>query len=349
MSTIFEIATNVSTPLMVAGFLSAAFFLILRRIVGKDIFPRLTRALSVELLRLIVDRLFILSLIALVLGFLGFALTLVYSNPQPEEQNVKVLKTTVSQTSDVANANFASRDISVSVPEFSTSKYGHYDVWPALDYRLKNVGGEVGLVTAVTLEVIEAVPDLSPDLYFQLLQTADKNLALRIVNLGWGAARGVDLEYLSGSIRDVLRNEEASLRWEGTIEDYVVLQIPKTLIKAASERQFLLDEIGGRVQYQDVHGNRYDTEVKYNSWTADRILRVKPDGFYIIMSLSLSLEAGEFHRPLLPSAVYDVLLEPKETPSRMEVPVSQPLNPGEPDRFQILVGSTQATESARLV
>lgn len=75
MSNILEIATNVSTPLMVAGFLAGAFFLILRQILQKDLFPALTRQLSVDIIRLIIERLFTLALVALVLGFAGFALT----------------------------------------------------------------------------------------------------------------------------------------------------------------------------------------------------------------------------------------------------------------------------------
>ena len=75
MSRILEIATNVSTPLMVAGFLAGAFFLILRQILRKDLFPALTRQLSVDIIKLIIERLFTLALVALVLGFAGFVLT----------------------------------------------------------------------------------------------------------------------------------------------------------------------------------------------------------------------------------------------------------------------------------
>lgn len=75
MSAILEIATDVSTPLMVAGFLAGGFFLILRQILRKDLFPALTRQLSADIIKLIIERLFTLALVALVLGFGGFVVT----------------------------------------------------------------------------------------------------------------------------------------------------------------------------------------------------------------------------------------------------------------------------------
>jgi hypothetical protein len=98
MSNILEIATNVSTPLMVAGFLTGAFFLILRQILQKDLFPALTRQLSADIIRLIIERLFTLALVALVLGFAGFALTIFVGSREgvekdsPSASNVETVK-----------------------------------------------------------------------------------------------------------------------------------------------------------------------------------------------------------------------------------------------------------------
>lgn len=89
MSNVFAIGGSVSTPLMLAGFLVAAFFLILRQILKKGIFPSLTTNLSAEILKLIIERLFTLAMMALVLGFLGFALTIFVrsSNGVPDKTN----------------------------------------------------------------------------------------------------------------------------------------------------------------------------------------------------------------------------------------------------------------------
>jgi hypothetical protein len=71
---IFQIATNISTPLALAGFVAAVLFFILNRILSLNLFPQLTAHISSAILKLIINRLFILSLVAMVLGFLGFAL-----------------------------------------------------------------------------------------------------------------------------------------------------------------------------------------------------------------------------------------------------------------------------------
>jgi hypothetical protein len=69
---VLEIASNVSTPLALGGFLAAVLFWIFRQIVAKDIFPKLNAAIGAEILKLIIERLFVLALIAMVLGFVGY-------------------------------------------------------------------------------------------------------------------------------------------------------------------------------------------------------------------------------------------------------------------------------------
>ena len=72
MDKIFEIATNISNPLMLAGFLAAAFFFIARQIIKANIFPQLTKQLTGDIIKIIIERLFILALIAMILGFIGY-------------------------------------------------------------------------------------------------------------------------------------------------------------------------------------------------------------------------------------------------------------------------------------
>src|SRR5690554_4911264 len=86
MGGIFEIATNVSTPLILAGFFAAAFFFIARQIIKANIFPRLTRQLSGDIIKIIIERLFILALIAMVLGFIGY----IYGMVSREEPSDKI-------------------------------------------------------------------------------------------------------------------------------------------------------------------------------------------------------------------------------------------------------------------
>jgi len=77
MNNIFDIAVNIATPLALAGLLCAAFFLILKQIINKNLFPILTKQLSSKIIIIVINRLFILSLIAMILGFIGYILPMI--------------------------------------------------------------------------------------------------------------------------------------------------------------------------------------------------------------------------------------------------------------------------------
>jgi hypothetical protein len=68
------LATKISTPLALGGFSAAIFFFILRQLIEKNIFPALNKQASSEVIKIIIDRLFILALVAMVLGFAGYVI-----------------------------------------------------------------------------------------------------------------------------------------------------------------------------------------------------------------------------------------------------------------------------------
>jgi hypothetical protein len=72
MEKVFDLASRISTPLALAGLIATAFFFVARQVLSRKIFPKLTARLSSEVIKLIINRLFILSLIAMLLGFSGF-------------------------------------------------------------------------------------------------------------------------------------------------------------------------------------------------------------------------------------------------------------------------------------
>jgi len=83
MEKIFEIASSISTPLALGGFFAAAVFYVFRQIVAKNVFPQLSVALGADVLKLIIERLFILALVAMVLGFVGYLVTNIVPLPTP--------------------------------------------------------------------------------------------------------------------------------------------------------------------------------------------------------------------------------------------------------------------------
>jgi hypothetical protein len=71
---IFELATKISTPLALAGFIAAVLFFVLRQLLAKNIFPVLSKTVGGAVVRQIIDRLFVLALVGMVLGFVGYLL-----------------------------------------------------------------------------------------------------------------------------------------------------------------------------------------------------------------------------------------------------------------------------------
>lgn len=80
MSNVFEIATNISTPLALAGLISTIFFYVLRLIIKKNIVTSLTRESTRKLLVLIINRIFILTVCAMIFGFSGYIIDRYFEN-----------------------------------------------------------------------------------------------------------------------------------------------------------------------------------------------------------------------------------------------------------------------------
>src|SRR5687768_4035781 len=72
MDKLFEIAASVSTPLALGGLIATIFFFVLKQILAKNIFPRFSRDHGTAFLTLVVNRLFVLALVAMLLGFAGY-------------------------------------------------------------------------------------------------------------------------------------------------------------------------------------------------------------------------------------------------------------------------------------
>mgnify|MGYP000442278081 CR=1 FL=1 len=102
MDTIFNIATKISTPLSLAGLFACIFFFIIREIISRNILPVPTNHRSIDIIKLIIDRLFVLSLAALVLGFAGFVIDHNFNNVR-EPNNLMSGVTSKNATQDRIN------------------------------------------------------------------------------------------------------------------------------------------------------------------------------------------------------------------------------------------------------
>lgn len=90
MQNIFEIASKISTPMALAGLFAAVLFFTIRKMLSVGVFPAISKAASGRIIKLIIDRLFILSLLAMLLGFIGYALSFYAPLPSPSLTPEKV-------------------------------------------------------------------------------------------------------------------------------------------------------------------------------------------------------------------------------------------------------------------
>jgi hypothetical protein len=88
---IVDIASRVSTPLGLAGVIAAFLYVILRAIIALNIFPKLTTALAGTVVLTIINRLFVLALVATVLGFFGFVIQTVAAPAKQSHAGIELL------------------------------------------------------------------------------------------------------------------------------------------------------------------------------------------------------------------------------------------------------------------
>lgn len=88
MDKVFDVATRVSSPLMLAGFIAAVFFFLLRQVIKKDIFPSISKPQTARMLTLIINRVFVLAFASMIFGFAGFVISIIESDPSPSDKSV---------------------------------------------------------------------------------------------------------------------------------------------------------------------------------------------------------------------------------------------------------------------
>lgn len=82
MNSIFKTASRVSTPLALAGIIATAFFFIAKQILEKNIFPKLSEALGGAIIMAIIDKLFMLAMVAACLGVAAYIIKLFVDRPK---------------------------------------------------------------------------------------------------------------------------------------------------------------------------------------------------------------------------------------------------------------------------
>ncbi|GMB01097.1 hypothetical protein [Pelosinus sp. IPA-1] len=209
--------------------------------------------------------------------------------------------------------------------------------WPVIDYKLKNIGDQIGIITKMKIKVNQCLCDADPELYFQLMHTSENDLQIRVVNLGWGKATDVEIVFFPEGINQYLKCPLSI--WRGEVDDFEIIKIDKCSISIDKKVAILPGHLSGQVKYKNIDGRCFSAKVKYDilprypscKWN----LTISPEGFNVI-----TYPPEVMYSLLTPTATYNVLLSPSEKPFEVLVDVSQAIKPNEGDRFQLVVAST---------
>jgi len=147
MDKIFEIATKIATPLALSGLLSAAFFLVARQIIEKNIFPKLTKQLSSQIIKIIIDRLFILSLVTIILGFIGYVIPVSKGNFVTPEKGFEESKNNKPDLNDLKMAD--SERLKDSAVYTHLKLVDIHCIGDKVDFKMKNSGNDSAFLTEI--------------------------------------------------------------------------------------------------------------------------------------------------------------------------------------------------------
>jgi len=90
MEEFFEKAVSISTPISLAGLFGFILLYISKKIIELDIFPELTRIASRDILILIINRLYVLTFVSMILGFVGYIYSLNYTMLEKSDKQTKL-------------------------------------------------------------------------------------------------------------------------------------------------------------------------------------------------------------------------------------------------------------------
>jgi hypothetical protein len=101
-----RIASKISEPLALSGLITVFLYLIFRGVLGLRIFPKLNAALAGTVIIAIINRIFVLAIVAMVLGFFGFLVKLVAAQPpQTVIMNISKGMTLRQAADEIADRN----------------------------------------------------------------------------------------------------------------------------------------------------------------------------------------------------------------------------------------------------
>jgi len=165
MQKVFEIATKVSTPLALGGFVIAVVFFIIKQILSPKFLSQANPNQSSKILHKIITLIFILGLVSLTFGLVGYLVPIVLHNKYPELKKGSVNFQTKQDFPLVGVIRFISRNSNVTIIFDTACDSAH------LNARVEKGKFEGDSITQLLDNVYQRVTD--PNLKFSTNKKGD--------------------------------------------------------------------------------------------------------------------------------------------------------------------------------
>lgn len=362
---LFNIAAKIGTPLSIAAIIVIALYLLYKAILRLPIFAQLTGDKTFIIVDSIIKKIFILALVALMLGVCAYMYSQYLLSHDgangKSEHDLRVVD--VSSASEEAPVGFTPKSIgpvksgNLSLEDLKdNSRQG--SGFPTADIKLRNAGANTIFIKRLTVQVDKAEIDITPMLNAGVEMDSANNMNIVITNSGWGDAREVLLQPVVGKLCDYLSPEICQTPWQGEIKESITIPIPKSAIKLGrlgglqsvtlkpsqrvEEGNFqvgmkgtTVDDAGiALIDYKDQRGTPHQEKLHW-MWGFEEELWVTNQGFIILKS---PVQAEVVHA----SETYNILLETKDAPYEQSYTISHSIEPNQLERFQVTIAGEKS-------
>lgn len=363
---LFNIATKIGTPLSIAALIIIALYLLYKAVLKLPIFVQLTGDKTFTIVDSIIKKLFILALIALVLG-VGAYMYSQYLRSHgaggKSEHDLRVVD--VSDASEEAPIGFTPKSIgpvksgNLALEDLKDNSHSGRR-FPTADIKLRNAGANTIFIKRFTVLVDKAELDITPDFNARAEIDSANNMNIVINNTGWGNAKEVLLQPVMGKTCDYLSPEICKTPWQGEIKESITVPIHKSAIRLDRLGDLLPvtlkpyqqvyqgnlqvgmrgmkvedDDAGiALINYKDQRGTSHKERLRWMS-DYEMELWLTNQGFIIL--------GTPVHAAIaMVSGIYNILLEPKDTPYEQSYTISHSIEPNQVERFQVAIAAEKS-------
>lgn len=219
-----SVLDKVKTPLSLAGLTVLVLYGLYSQVLGLEIFSQLDQTRTSEVLDSIVRGVFILALVAMVLGVSSYLLApILHRRARTLESKLRIVDLREDPTLAIASKDATSiaADLTKRPTPNQFGSVSRVSPYTALDCKFVNEGDAASILWGISIDVLRVEIDRSPRLYFSWETVGGVNehcryVVLSCINVGWGPALDCRASIEVESMRRIFG--EGQTVFEGTIE-----------------------------------------------------------------------------------------------------------------------------------